>query len=220
VAERSGDSELALKMFKAYVTLKPDAPDRDDVKARIKSLEEKMASPSETPPSTEGGAETGTPSESTPDSVTPPPEPTPPPPVVKRRPEPEPEADRPPSRVAEWVVGGAAGAALVAGVALNLAARSKMSNCVNDAAVKNSSNEYILLGTANDECNGARPLAYTSYVLFGVAAAGAVADALLLILRTGGSSGSSSGGTYEDAPSPVSFVPLPGGGGVLARGRF
>jgi len=43
VSERSGDNELALKMFKAYLTLKPDAQEKEQVKVRIKSLEEKIA---------------------------------------------------------------------------------------------------------------------------------------------------------------------------------
>src|SRR5512138_441538 len=36
VAERSGDSDLALKMYKAYLALKPDAKDREEVKVKIK----------------------------------------------------------------------------------------------------------------------------------------------------------------------------------------
>src|SRR5450759_587307 len=44
VADRSGDGELALKMYKAYLALKPDAKDKDEVKGKIKALEDKMAS--------------------------------------------------------------------------------------------------------------------------------------------------------------------------------
>ena len=71
------------------------------------------------------------------------------------------------------------------------------------------------LGSANDNCNSARPLAYTSYAMFGVAAVGLAVDAVLIILHRGG--GESSSG--DD--SSVSFMVLPGGGGGLtARGRF
>ena len=42
VAERSGDLELALKSYKAYLTLKADAPDRDEVQAKIGELEAKI----------------------------------------------------------------------------------------------------------------------------------------------------------------------------------
>ncbi len=226
VAERSGDNDLALKMFKAYLTLKPDAADKDEVKARVKALEEKMAAAESAPPAS--APVTGT--ENTPpaaadnsaegpgDAVAPPPETPPPaPPTVARQPEPEPEA--PPSRKLEWVIGGASAAVLLGGVVFNLAARSKMSNCQNDAAVTDGHQNPTRLGTASDECNAARPLAYTSYVMFGVAAAGAVTDALLLILRGSSSSGSSSGPT-DDTPPPVGLLPLQGGGGLVARGRF
>ena len=35
VAERSGDLELALRSYKAYLTLKADAPDQDEVQTKI-----------------------------------------------------------------------------------------------------------------------------------------------------------------------------------------
>lgn len=209
VAERSGDNELALKMFKAYLTLKPDAADRDDVKARIKGIEEKIAAaqsaPSEAP--TEG-ATAEQPSEPQP---TPPPEelappPVAPPPAVTKRPEPEPEPE-PPSRALEWTVGGVSAATLVVGIILNLDARSKMSACQTDAA-KGS------LGTANNECESAKPLAYTSYAMFAIAAAGAATDALLLILRQ-------NDGPSRREEASLGIAPLLGGGAALtARGRF
>jgi hypothetical protein len=210
VSERSGDNELALKMFKAYLTLKPDAQDKEDVKNKIKSLEEKIASGTaivspEDANGAEGGDKTPAPP---PEELAPPPEPKPAP-IVQKPAEPEPEPETP-SHLAEWVVGGASAAALVVGVGLNLAARSKMSACQADA-----SKDPALLGTANDECNSARPLAYTSYALFSVAAVGAAVDAVLIILHRRG--GESSSG--DD--SSVGFMLLPGGGGGLtARGRF
>jgi len=42
VAERSGDLELALRSYKAYLTLKADAPDKDEVQAKIADLETKI----------------------------------------------------------------------------------------------------------------------------------------------------------------------------------
>jgi hypothetical protein len=57
-------------------------------------------------------------------------------------------------------------------------------------------------------------MAYTSYALFGVAAAGIATDTVLLIMRK--MSGSSA--PVED--SPYSFMVLPGGAGLTARGRF
>jgi hypothetical protein len=215
VSERTGDNELALKMFKAYLTLKPDAPDAEDVKTRIQSIEAKIAAASApATPETSPEASTPSPGETPTDSISPPPETSPPPPEVARRPEPEPEPQGPRSRVLEWSIGGAAGVALVVGIGLNLAARTKMSNCQNDATVKDEQNHYTRLGTADEECNAAKPLAYWSYAMFGVAAAAAVTDAVLLLLRRGGSSPSGEEGTS------VGFLPLPGGGAVTARGRF
>lgn len=206
VAERSGDNELALKMFKAYLTLKPDAPDREDVKMRVKNIEDKIAA------AAVGGSETAEATEEKPaeppaEELTPPP--PPPPPAVTKRPEPAPAPEGPPSRTLEWVVGGVAGATLVTGMILNLAARSKMSTCEADAG-KGS------LATANKECDDARPLAYASYAMFGVAAAGVVTDALLLILRN--NSGGSSASSGDEAM--LRLVPLPGGAALSARGRF
>ncbi len=203
VAERSGDNELALKMFKAYVTLKPDAPDRDDVKIRIKNIEDKIAA------AAAGATEVAEVVEEKP--IEPPveelaPPPAPPPPAVTRRPEPAPEPEGPPSRALEWVVGGVAAATLVTGMVLNLAARSKMSTCEADASKG-------ALAKANKECDEARPLAYASYAMFGVAAAGVVTDALLLILRNNGSSSSGD-------EAMLRLVPLPGGAALSAHGRF
>jgi hypothetical protein len=213
VSERSGESELSLKMYKAYLTLKPDAQDKESVKGKIKALEEKMASGKEaTPPAgetspTEAAAEGTPPAEPAQNELTPPPEPKPAEVVERVKPaEPEPEPETP-SHTLEWIIGGASVAALVGGVATNLVARSKMSTCQANA-------NKGLLADADADCNAARPLAYTSYVLFGVAAAGAVVDATLLILRRSGGDSSSS----DD--SSVGFLWVPGGGGLTARGRF
>jgi hypothetical protein len=208
VAERSGDNELALKMFKAYLTLKPDAADKEDVKSRIKGIEDKIAA------AAAGGGEGAEATEEKPteppaEELSPPP--PPPPPAVTRRPQPAPETEGPPSRALEWVVGGVAAATLVTGMVLNLSSRSNMSTCEADA-----SKNPAMLKSANEACDRARPLAYASYAMFGVAAAGVVTDALLLLLRNNGS-GSSSSGSDE---AMLRLVPLPGGAAVSAQGRF
>jgi hypothetical protein len=210
VSERNGDNELALKMFKAYLTLKPDAQDKEEVKGKVKALEEKMAAseasrPTENANADEGGEKAPEPPK---EELAPPPEPKPP--QVVRAPEPAPEPEAP-SHAVEWIVGGASVAALVGGIALNLAARSKMSACQAEASKVGGS-----LQVANDECNSARPLAYTSYALLSVAAVGAAVDAVLIYLHRRGDGESSS---KDD--SSVGFLLLPGGGGALtARGRF
>ena len=213
VADRSGNRELALKMFKAYLALKPDAQDKEEVKVKIKTLEEKIATAkvdgtseaasTEVANTEEGGEK---PAEPVREELAPPPEPKPAPVVQISKPaEPQPEPE-PPSHLAEWIVGGASAAALVTAIALNLAARSKMSACFADASKGDNK-------TANNECDSARPLAYTSYVMFGAAAAGATAEALLLLFHNGGVfSGNDS--------SSVGLLLLPSGGGLAARGRF
>lgn len=209
VSERSGDNELALKMFKAYLTLKPDALDKEDVKAKVKALEEKIASASSstTPPTAAGEQGAEKPAEPPQEELAPPPEPKPASVAQVNKPaEPEPEPESRSHRV-EWIVGGASAAVLVSGVALNLIARSKMSACQADASLGR-------MKTAQTECDSARPLAYTSYALLSVAAIGIAVDALLIILRSGGGESSSN----DD--SSVGFMLLPSGGGLSARGKF
>lgn len=219
VAERIGDNELALKMFRAYVTLKPDASDLEDVKARIQAIEDKMATAKETPPpavEAQPEAPPEQPGEAPADSLTPPPAAAPPTVTKRPEPEPEPEPQGPPSRTAEWIVGGVTVAAIVTGVALMLAASGKMDNCWADGG---PNSDGTRLGTAAASCNDARPLAYAGYALtYGVGIAGAATEAVLLILHRGGSRGSSSGDS--DDSTSVGFVPLPGGGALTARGRF
>lgn len=217
VAERSGDNDLALKMFKAYLTLKPDAQDREEVKTKVKAIEEKIAGASSTESATGETAATTTSQEATEkpaepphEELAPPPEPKPAaPPAVHVRRSADQEDEGPPSRALEWIVGGASVAALVAGVGLNLAARTKMSSCRAEA-----SKDPPRLATANRECDAARPLAYWSYGMFGVAAVGVALDAVLLVVRhRGGSAG-------DDDDSSMSFMVVPNGAVLSARGRF
>ncbi len=44
VAERTGESDLALKMHRAYLVLRPDAPDEAEVKEKILALQTKVDS--------------------------------------------------------------------------------------------------------------------------------------------------------------------------------
>jgi hypothetical protein len=218
VAERAGDLDLSLKMYKAYLALKPDAKDREDVKLKVSALEDKIAgketsteteTATTTPPIEETTEETAV-NEPPPDVLTPPPEPKPAD-VVRRPVEPTPEPE-PRSHLVEWLVGGGAGAALIAGIATNLIARAKMDTCRADA--KNG-----MYKTANDHCNEARPMAYTSYAMFSIAAAAVAADTVLILMRRGSEGGSSSD-TYEDEEASLDVMLLPGGAGIAARGRF
>ena len=112
MSERNGNDELALKMFKAYLTLKPDAQDKEEVKGKVKALEDKMAASEASAPTENASADQGgeKPPEPPKEELAPPPEPKPPRGVRTPEPEPEPEA---PSHAVEWIVGGASVASLV-----------------------------------------------------------------------------------------------------------
>jgi hypothetical protein len=113
-----------------------------------------------------------------------------------------------PSHTLEWIVGGASVAALLGGVVTNFIARAKMDTCRTDA-------NNLQFAKANEECNAARPMAYTSYALLGVAAAGLALDTVLIILKRTGD-----GDSGDDDSDTVGFLLVPGGGGLTARGRF
>jgi hypothetical protein len=105
-------------------------------------------------------------------------------------------------------VGGAGVLALGTGVVLNVIARSKMSDCYSQWKAKMSS-------SALDTCDGAKPFAYTSYALFGVAGAAVVVGGVLLLWTP------QSAGAPDEAPA-VALGPalLPGGAALVASGRF
>ena len=211
VAERSGDLELALKSYRAYLTLKADAPDKEEVQTKIKDLQSKINEVKEgiglTPTPAEGGEGGTTPEEPV----------TPPPPKEKKvKPapiEPPPYVEQPGRRgssnhLLEWVVGGAGVAALTTGIITNIVARNYMNSC-RDKAQKPDQVPQAL-----NDCNSAPPYAYTSYAMFGLAGAAAAVEGYLLYrLYSTGESPSSSG-------TDVGMGLLPGGLSLTASGRF
>jgi hypothetical protein len=210
VSERNGDNELALKMFKAYLTLKPDAQDKEEVKGKVKALEEKMASGNAAarPKTRTRGRRRKDPPPPQ-EELAPPPEPKPA--QVVQTPKPAETEPENPSHAVEWIVGGASAAALVVGVGLNLAARSKMSACQADASKNPLSGErqHRMRFRPAAGLHVVRPSQRRGRRC-------AAVDAVLIYLRHRGDGESSSG---DD--SSVGFLLLPGGGGALtARGRF
>jgi hypothetical protein len=203
VAERSGDLELALRSYKAYLTLKSDAPDKDEVQTRIQDLEAKIKEVKESV----GGAATAATEPATTEAQ--PEVPVAPPKPEKRIPiEPPPYVTEPSGgglgghHLAEWIVGGVGVAALTTGIILNIVARSDMSTA-------NSTADYT---KSNDAWNSAKTEAYTSYAMFGVAGAAAAVEGWLLYrLWFGGD---------RSADSAVSLGWVPGGVSLNARGRF
>lgn len=191
-AERAGELRLALSAHREYLRLRPDAPDRAEVDARIKSLDERVASSGGGPGDGLGATDAagaGPPAAPSSSAV-------------------EAEARRPGGLMAglrlttpEWVIAGVGTAALVSGIIFNVGARAAMADCRRLA----SSNNIV---GARGACDRARPFAYTSYVLFGTAAAAAIADGVLIW-------------THRREPvESVSLLPLSGGAALIASGRF
>jgi hypothetical protein len=203
VAERSGDIELACKSYKAYLTLKADAADKEEVQNRIKDLEAKIKEVKETVGGAEPAATQPSSGEETPEVPATPPKPVKPMPI-----EPPPHVTEPsggshgPRHILEWAVGGAAVAALTTAIVLNIVARSDMSTA-NSTPDPNKS---------NDAWSSAKSEAYWSYAMFGVAGAAAAVEGWLLyrLWYSGDSS----------ADSSVSLGWVPGGVSLSARGRF
>jgi hypothetical protein len=191
-AERAGDLRLALTAHRDYLTLKPTAPDRAEIEDRIKSLEARLAATSARP----------TPSAAPP---IPAPEPEPPraaapPAAVVERPAREPEGSAPLMSTAGWVIAGVGAASLAAGLVFNIGARKAMSDCRTLAKANN-------IPAARDACDRAKPFAYTSYVLFGLAGAAAITDVVLILGR-------------RSPVESVALSPVPGGAALSAVGRF
>jgi hypothetical protein len=209
VAERSGDLELALRSYKAYLTLKADAPDKDEVQAKIADLETKINQVKESivggePAATEPAA-TGEEKPEVAEEPPPPKEkplPIEPPPHVN---EPVPEA-RPSHHVAEWVVGGAAVAIFAAAWIPNFMARSDMNKANSPSTDVN---------TARSSWNSAKTEAYTSYALFGIAGAAAAVEAVLLYRLYANSNSAD-----NSADTSVGMGWVPGGLTLSAHGRF
>jgi hypothetical protein len=196
-ADRAGDSVLALSALRDYLTLKPTASDRTEIEERIRVLEGRVSSGSTQAP---GAAPTpaATPTQAPPVLPETAPAPAPAPRRVARAPE-EPTRE---SRMGttEWVIAGVGVAALVAGVVFNVGARSAMNDCRSLAQGNN-------IASARDACDRAKPFAYLSYGLFGVAGAAAILDVTLVL------------GKHQPVES-VGMLLVPGGGTLSASGRF
>jgi hypothetical protein len=194
-AEKTGDLSMAVDAFKMYLSLAPDADDRAAIEARVARLEAKLAElrhdfplepaappapapvPSAAPPTASGRASAA------------------PVAVVPAAP---PESVHP-HRTAGLVTLAGGAVALGTGVAFNLIARSKMSDCYREFAAGQSG--------ALDQCDAARPFAYGSYGLFALSGALGVAS-LTLLLWNG------------ETDTTLAFAPTPSGGTLLATGRF
>lgn len=206
IAERVGDLELAIASYNKYLLLVPEAKDSDEINRKIAALKErlarvkqenaaKVARPAAAPapargpsasssaaarrPDTRAGVSTETVAASTQDSET---------------------SSGPNYRTFAWISYGGAAAFGVGGVVTNLLSRSKMDSC----RTKYNAGDRV---GADSACSAAKPLAYTSYVMFGLGGA-ALAAGTFFVLR-------------PTESSEVAMTPLPEGGLTLRYGgRF
>jgi tetratricopeptide (TPR) repeat protein len=198
LAERSGDLELAVEAFGAYLKLAPEAQDKTEIEAKITALTSRIAAARPDPTRSSTGAR---PEPAPVEAATAPQRTLSDEPMVHET-QPVSKDEGGGGRVSPlvYVLGGVGAAGLVGGIVLNIGARSKMDDCRNLASGGD-------LDGARSACDAAKPRAYASYALFGVAAAAAVADAVILV-------------TASKHESHVSVAPLPDGALALARFRF
>jgi hypothetical protein len=204
LAEKTGDLELAVESYDAYLKLAPEAPDRVVVAGKIKTLSDRIAElrraqapdPPPNPPDGQGQGGQGPP---VPDLISPPPPPSGDPADSEAPPGLDGERRR--AHPAVYVLGGVAVGALAGGVMLNLGARAKMDECRR----LSREGQTQAAGTA---CDAARPRAYASYALLGLAGLAAVGDAVLLLMST------------RPPENRISLVPLPDGAALMGRLRF
>jgi tetratricopeptide (TPR) repeat protein len=205
VSEKAGDLELALEAYQNYLKLAPEANDRAEVEGKVAGLKGRISTLAPTEPTPSGGATTEPP-------------PAAPPVVPSARsgsPAPQLGAQLPTSGdvslegggagpqlgAVGWAVAGAGVAALAGGLLLNASARAKMSDCRSLAGRGR-------LDEARAACDAAPARAYGSYALFGLAAAAAVLDGVIIFR------------SREVPDRGLSLAPRPGGAVVSASSRF
>jgi hypothetical protein len=202
IAERVGDLELAVSSYTKYLLLAPDAKDTDEINQKVDALKLRLARVKQS----ERAARTPPP------PVVPPP--VEPPPVAP----PEPLGDQgaqqgqpaetvaasqpagPNYRLLAWISYGGAGAFVIGGLITNLLSRSKMDTCRSRYKPEDPST----VSAAESACSDAKPLAYTSYVFFGLGGAAAALGTFFILRPTD---------TTE-----VAMAPLPEGGLALRWG--
>jgi hypothetical protein len=201
IAERVGDLELAIASYNQYLLLVPDAKDMDEINRKIDGLKQRLARVKQQ----ERAAKAPRPAPVVA------PRPVAPPPAVAPTNQGDDQAGStaevsstgssgPTFRTYAWISYGGAAALILGGVITNLMSRSKMDTCRE----KYSQDDRV---AADSACSDAKPLAYTSYVLFGLGGAAAALGTFFVLRPTDS--------------SEVAMAPLPEGGLALHwGGRF
>jgi tetratricopeptide (TPR) repeat protein len=198
VAERAGDLDLALDSYRQYLALRPLADDRAQLEQRMQLLEQRIAAARDGQPAASAGAQPAPTAEPERSAALLPGEPSSERPASLPVPS-EDSARGPGLGKGGWIVAGVGAASLVAGVAFNMIARSRMSECRSLADGDDVS-------AARQVCQSAKPYAYGSYALIAGAGVAAVVDlALLWKHRT---------------DERLAVIPLSGGAAVALSGRF
>jgi hypothetical protein len=200
ISERVGDLELAVASYNQYLLLVPDAKDAEDINRKVDTLKERLARVKQQERAAKAAAK-----------PVPVPRPIEPPAMAGTALAPtEATGDQPQSagevsrespginyRTWAWVSYGGAAAFILGGVITNLMSRGKMDTC------RSKYNLDDRVG-ADSACSDAKPLAYTSYALFGLGGAAAAAGTFFVLRPT--------------ASSEVAMAPLPEGGLALRWG--
>jgi hypothetical protein len=186
IAERVGDLELAVASYNQYLLLMPDAQDAGEVRRKMAVLKERLVqvklqekAAKEPKPLAKPAAPVAEPDEGGEQpghDVG----------VVSA------QSSRTNYRTWAWVSYGGAAAFIVGGVVTNLMARNKMDACRTKYGQDDRTG-------ADSACSDAKPLAYTSYALFGVGSAALAVGTLLIVL-------------HPTESSEVAMAPLPEGG--------
>ncbi len=208
VAERVGDLELAMASYDQYLLLVPDAKDADEVRRTMGKLRQRLTLIKEQEKANKANKASAP-------AVASPRPPVPPPPPsaavtanrnagqsVETVSTTEPSGSGINYRLLAWVSYGGAAAFLLGGVITNVMSRGEMDTC------RSKYNQTVPdISGAESACSAAKPLAYTSYVLFGLGGAAAAAGTFFVLRPT--------------ESSEVAMTPLPKGGFALRwGGRF
>jgi tetratricopeptide (TPR) repeat protein len=197
IAERVGDLELAIASYNQYLLLVPDAKDMDDINRKVDGLKERLTRVKQQ----ERAAKAARPTVA--------PRPVEPAPMVAPASQGQTgsaaevsstESSGPSFRTYAWISYGGAAALLLGGVITNVMSRGKMDTCRE----KYNQDDRV---AADSACSDAKPLAYTSYALFGLGGAAAALGTFFVLRPTDS--------------SEVAVTSLPAGGLALRwGGRF
>lgn len=200
IAERVGDLELAIASYQQYLLLAPDAKDGEEIHHKIDSLKERLARVKQQERAAKAAKPAPVPAHHPVAKPVVAPAKANSTEVENATEESPPGSSGPAYRTYAWISYGSAAALILGGVITNVMSRSKMNTC------RDKFGQDDRVG-ADSACSDAKPLAYTSYVLFGLGGAATVLGTFFVLRPTDS--------------SEVAVAALPEGGLALRLGgRF